>query len=94
VCSDQVLINLRKAGQGDYRIPQGGLFELVSCPNYLGEIVQWFGWALASWSLSGLAFALFTVANLLPRAMANHRWYKKTFPDYPQRRRSIVPYVL
>ena len=44
-----------------------------------------------TWSLAGLAFALFTACNLAPRAIANHRWYRQQFPDYPPRRRILVP---
>ncbi len=72
----------------------GGLFELVSTPNYFGEIVQWIGWAVMTWSLAGLSFALFTVANLLPRGIGHHRWYREHFEDYPDRRRAIVPFIL
>ena len=49
---------------------------------------------LATWSVAGLAFALYTAANLAPRAVANHAWYRERFPDYPARRRALVPYVL
>ena len=72
---------------------RGGAFELVSCPNYLGEILEWCGWALATWSWPGLAFALYTIANLAPRAVTHHRWYRETFPDYPPKRRALVPYL-
>jgi protein-S-isoprenylcysteine O-methyltransferase Ste14 len=65
----------------------------VSSPNYLGEITIWLGWALATWSLPGLAFAFWTVANLLPRARANHTWYRQTFPDYPAERKALIPKV-
>jgi 3-oxo-5-alpha-steroid 4-dehydrogenase 1 len=92
--SDAVLRRLRAPGETGYRIPRGGLFELVSCPNYLGEIVEWVGWAVATWSLAGLAFAFWTAANLLPRALAHHRWYRRRFPDYPAERRAIVPFLL
>lgn len=81
------------AGAGDYAIPRGGLYRWVSCPNYLGEIVLWCGWALATWSLPGLAFAHWTVANLAPRARAHHRFYRERFPDYPAERRALVPFV-
>lgn len=91
--ADTVLRGLRKPGEVNYRIPRGGLFNLVSCPNYLGEIVEWAGWALATWSLAGLAFALWTVANLAPRAHAHHRWYRQTFPDYPADRHALFPGV-
>jgi protein-S-isoprenylcysteine O-methyltransferase Ste14 len=65
----------------------------VSCPNYLGEIVEWFGWALATWSFGGLAFALYTTANLAPRALDHHAWYRRQFPDYPADRRALLPHL-
>ncbi|MBI5538340.1 MAG: DUF1295 domain-containing protein [Deltaproteobacteria bacterium] len=92
--SDQVLARLRGPGEIGYKIPQGGLYRYVSCPNYLGELVEWSGWAMATWSLPGLAFALYTASNLVPRAVSNHRWYQKTFPEYPRERRAVVPFVL
>jgi hypothetical protein len=92
--ADKVLLDLRRPGETGYKIPRGGLYRLVSCPNYLGEIVEWSGFALASWSLPGLCFAIWTVANLLPRAVAHHRWYRETFPEYPAERRALIPYVL
>lgn len=92
--SDRTLRGLRAPGETGYRIPHGGGFRWVSCPNYLGEIVEWFGWALATWSLPGLAFAVYTTANLAPRALAHHAWYREQFSDYPAGRRALIPYVL
>lgn len=89
--SDNILRNLREPGDKSYKIPKGGLFRYVTSPNYLGELIEWTGWAIASWSLGGLAFALFTAANLVPRARAHHRWYRRTFSDYPKNRRIIFP---
>lgn len=89
--ADTMLRGLRKPGEEGYRIPYGGLFSLISCPNYLGEIVEWTGWAVATWSLGGLAFAVWTVANLAPRARAHHRWYRANFPSYPPERRALLP---
>ncbi len=91
--ADRRLFALREPDETGYKIPRGGLYELVSCPNYLGEIVEWIGWALATWSLAGAAFAVYTIANLAPRAASHHAWYKKTFPDYPRERRALVPFV-
>lgn len=92
--ADAILLSLRRPGESEHRVPQGGLFRYVSCPNYLGEIVAWAGWAIATWSLAGLAFAIFTLANLLPRARANHDWYKQRFADYPRHRHALIPYLL
>ncbi len=89
--ADQVLRGLRRPGESGYKISHHWLYRLVSSPNYLGEITIWLGWALATWSLPGLVFAFWTVANLLPRARAHHAWYKTNFPDYPPERRALIP---
>ena len=78
--ADRILHNLRAPGETAYKIPQTGFYRWISCPNYFGEIVVWSGWALATWSLPGLAFAVWTIANLAPRARSNHKWYQQNFP--------------
>jgi protein-S-isoprenylcysteine O-methyltransferase Ste14 len=92
--ADAVLRGLRRPGETGYRIPTGGLYRRVSCPNYLGEILEWCGFALAAWTWAGAVFAFFTIANLLPRALTHHRWYRRTFPDYPRERKALVPWLL
>ncbi len=92
--SDNILFALRKPGDTGYRIPHGGLYRWVSSPNYLGELVEWTGWAIATWSLPGVTFLLFTVANLVPRAIAHRRWYRETFADFPRERRAVIPFLL
>jgi protein-S-isoprenylcysteine O-methyltransferase Ste14 len=89
--SDIILRSLRKPGETGYKVPFGGFYRWVSSPNYLGELTIWVGWALATWSLPGLIFALWTEANLVPRARAHHLWYKDRFPDYPPERRVLIP---
>ena len=56
-------------------MPHGGLFAYVSCANYLGELVQWGGWALATWSYAGLLWWLFALSTFVPRARDTHAWY-------------------
>lgn len=77
----------------DYVIPRGVLFSFISCPNYFGECLEWLGWAIATWSLSGLAWWLYTVSCLATRAKHNHNWYKEQFTSYPPRRTAIIPFV-
>jgi steroid 5-alpha reductase family enzyme len=89
--SDRILRSLRRQSPTQYGIPEGGFFQWVSCPNYLGEILIWCGWALATWALPALAFAVWTTANLAPRAGFHHRWYKSTFSDYPANRKALIP---
>lgn len=91
--SDGILINLRKPGEIGYMIPKGGLFKYVSCPNLFGEVLEWFGFAVLTWSLPGLAFFVWTFANLVPRAIAHHKWYLEKFEDYPKERKKIIPYL-
>lgn len=93
VRADNVLLHLRGPGETGYRIPSGALHDQVASPNYFGEVLEWSGWALATWSLAGVAFALFTLANLGPRAVAHLRWYRQNFPDYPRERKALIPYV-
>jgi len=93
VWADRDLRKLRRPGEIGYKIPRGGLFELIASPNYFGEITQWLGWALATWSLPGLAFAVFTAANLVPRAHAHRQWYIATFPEYPRERKRVIPFL-
>ncbi|HQE13185.1 MAG TPA: DUF1295 domain-containing protein [Flavipsychrobacter sp.] len=91
--ADTVLIHLRKPKETDYKIPQQGLFKFISCPNLFGEVIEWCGFAILTWSLPGLAFFIWTFANLVPRAMAHHQWYKSKFPEYPKSRKAIFPFI-
>lgn len=92
--ADTILINLRKPNETGYKIPYGGLFKYVSCPNLFGEIIQWFGFAVLTWSLPGLAFFVWTFANLVPRAISHHKWYLSHFENYPKERKAVIPFIL
>jgi 3-oxo-5-alpha-steroid 4-dehydrogenase 1 len=94
IWADRVLRFLRRPGEKGYGIPKGGLYRWISCPNYFGEILEWSGFAVLTWSPTGLAFAVFTFANLAPRALFNHRWYLNNFSDYPKDRKALIPFVL
>ncbi|NCX34681.1 MAG: hypothetical protein EBX23_04870, partial [Proteobacteria bacterium] len=77
--SDYLIVALRKENGPGYHMPNKFMHKYISAPNYFGEIIEWIGWAILTWSISGLVFALWTIANLFPRALAHHRWYQEKF---------------
>jgi 3-oxo-5-alpha-steroid 4-dehydrogenase 1 len=92
--SDNILIHLRKPNETHYVIPQKWLFQYISCPNLFGELIEWFGFAILCWNLPALTFFIWTTANLIPRTLAHHRWYKNKFCDYPPERFAVFPFLL
>ena len=90
--SDNKLISLRRENK-EYQIPQGGMFDYISCPNHFGEIVEWIGFAIIVFNLGTLSFALWTAFNLIPRALNHHNWYINYFKDYPDKRKALIPYI-
>jgi len=89
--SDYILMNLRKPKETGYKIPFGFLFDKISCPNHFGEIVQWLGFAIMAWNWPASTFLIWTIANLLPRSLRHHRWYKEKFAEYPVERKAVIP---
>ncbi|KAI1243166.1 3-oxo-5-alpha-steroid 4-dehydrogenase 1, partial [Lamprotornis superbus] len=79
--SDHILRNLRKPGE------TGGMFEYVSGANFFGEILEWFGFALACCTIESFAFALCSLFILGSRARQHHKWYLEKFEDYPKDRK-------
>jgi 3-oxo-5-alpha-steroid 4-dehydrogenase 1 len=92
--ADEKLIGLRSGGKKGYYIPFGGLFNYISCPNFFGEIIEWSGFALMAWNLPALSFAVWTAANLIPRALDHHKWYRGYFKaEYPKSRKAVIPFL-
>ena len=77
----------------NYRIPSGGLFDLVTAPHYLMELSAWLGMALMSRHLAAYMVFVWTCSYLLARAMRTHEWYQEKFKDYPRERRVILPFL-
>ncbi len=93
--SDSIVRNLRKPGDTGHYIPRGGMFRYVTSANYFGEFIEWCGFAILSWSAAGAIFALWTFANLAPRAEALHARYISEFGDEYRRlgRKCIIPFL-
>ena len=79
--SDSIIRNLRKPGDTRHYLPKGGFYNYVTSANYFGEIVEWLGWALLTWSWAGAVFFWFTFANLVPRANSIYHKYQDEFED-------------
>lgn len=92
--ADNILIHLRKPDETNYKIPEGWLFNKISCANLFGELIEWLGFAILCWNLPAVTFFIWTAANLIPRAISHHNWYKEKFIEYPLNRRAIIPGIL
>ena len=92
--ADEKLRVMRHNSPEEYVIPEGWLFNFISSPHYFGEILEWSGWAVLTWSMPGLVFAVFTFANLFPRAWASHIWYRENFSEYPKNRKAVIPFLI
>ena len=92
--ADEKLRKLRPHGAIEYLIPRGWLFSYISSPHFFGEIIEWAGWAIMTCSIPGTAFFIFTFANLFPRAVSTHKWFRMNFPDYPPERKAVIPFVI
>ena len=91
--SDYVIRSLRKPGDTKHYLPQKGMYRYVTSANYLGEIVEWAGWAILTCSLSGLVFLLWTFANLVPRSNAVWHRYKEQFGSSVGSRKRVFPFI-
>lgn len=93
--SDYIIRHLRKPGDTKHYLPKKGLFKYVTSANYFGEFVEWVGFAILTWSLSGAVFALWTFANLAPRAAKIYNNYKKEFGDEldTKKVKRIIPFI-
>lgn len=93
--SDYVIRHLRKLGDTRHYLPKKGMFKYVTSANYFGEFVEWLGFAILTWSLSGAVFALWTFANLAPRAAKIYDNYKKEFGNEldTQKVKRIIPFI-
>lgn len=95
ISSDRIVRHLRLPGDTRHYIPRGGMFKYVSSASYFGEFTEWIGFAILTWSLGGLAFAIWTFANLAPRAKSVHLRYCSEFGrEYSSlNRKYMIPFI-
>jgi very-long-chain enoyl-CoA reductase len=86
------LATLRSAGGTERRIPSGYGFNLVTCPNYMFEVVSWLGIILTSRSWSVVVFIAFGIMQMAAWAKNKERAYRKEFGDkYKKKRYTMLP---
>jgi very-long-chain enoyl-CoA reductase len=87
------LKGLRSAGGTERGIPQGLLFNLVTCPNYLTETVSWLGiYLISGLSWGVLIFLVVSVLQMGQWAAKKERRYRKEFGDkYKRKRYTMLP---
>ena len=93
--SDDIIRNLRKDGDTNHYLPKGGMFRYVTSANYFGEFVEWIGFAILTWSWAGVVFALWTFANLAPRAHRIYDAYKEEFGNEldTKKTKRFIPFI-
>ena len=93
--SDHVIRNLRQPGDTNHYLPKKGMYRFVTSANYFGEITEWLGFAILTWSWAGALFFWFSCCNLIPRANSIYLKYEKEFPDEFDRKKlkRIIPFI-
>ena len=93
--SDHVIRNLRKPGDTKHYIPRKGFYKYVTSANYFGEFTEWIGYAIMTWSPAGVLFAVWTFANLGPRAKSLTEKYEQEFGEEYKKlnKKHIIPYI-
>ena len=92
--SDYIINSMKRNKGPGYHLPDQFLYKYLSAPNYFGEIIEWLGWAILTFSISGFVFLIWVIANLFPRAIAHHKWYIDKFDNYPKERKAIIPGII
>lgn len=92
--SDHVIRNLRKPGDHNHYLPNKGLYQYVTSANYFGEITEWTGFAIMTWSWAGLVFVWWTCANLVPRSFSIYERYRQQFGEKVLEKKRIFPFIL
>ena len=93
--SDYIIRHLRQSGDTRHYLPHGGMYDYVTSANYLGEIIEWTGYAIMTWSAAGLLFVVWTCANLVPRANSIYKRYQVEFANEfdTHHLKRIFPYI-
>lgn len=86
------LASLRSAGGTERKIPVGYGFNLVTCPNYMYEIVAWLGVIAVTRSWAVVVFIVVGAVQMYAWAKGKERAYRTEFGErYKKKRYVILP---
>lgn len=86
------LSKLRSKGGTERGIPKGYGFGLVTCPNYLFELIAWIGVLFVTRSAATLLFFVVAYVQMLLWAKKKERAYRNEFPkEYRRKKYQIFP---
>ena len=95
ISSDAYIRSLRKNGSSGHYYPSRGMYRYITSANYFGELVEWLGFAVLTWSSASFLFVFWTACNLVPRSDTIYKKYAETFPDEVARYKPkrIIPFL-
>ena len=86
------LASLRSTGGTERKIPVGYGFNIVTCPNYMFELISWVGMLLVTKSLSTLLFFGLALWKMNQWGWKREKAYRKEFPEtYKKKKYAVVP---
>ncbi|MEQ2210019.1 hypothetical protein XENOCAPTIV_007347 [Xenoophorus captivus] len=107
LCSDQMAkdphfvqlpshSHMRRVETLAHRVPEGGWFDLVSCPHYFAELLIYIslGFVLGGLSLTWWLVVLYVLFSQALAGQLCHDLYISKYELYPKHRRAFIPFVL
>ncbi|WYZ36778.1 hypothetical protein EsH8_II_000284 [Colletotrichum jinshuiense] len=84
------LASLRSLGGTERKIPRGYGFSVVTCPNYMFEIISWIGVIVTSRSWAVAVFIIVGAAQMASWAKGKERAYRKEFPETYKKKKFVL----
>ncbi|KAK9691582.1 hypothetical protein RND81_09G205900 [Saponaria officinalis] len=88
-----ILSTLRNTGEKEYKIPKGGLFNLVICPHYFFEVLGFVGVSCIAQTLYSVCYMIGATLYLMGRSYATRKWYLSKFEDFPKDVKMMIPFI-
>lgn len=90
-----ILKDLKLKNKGFRGIPEGNMFEYVSCAHYFWELITWIVFFILVGTVSSFLFVIYSLLSMFFMAKSKHEGYLKYFGDkYPKHRKIMIPFLL